>query len=118
MPYKERPVEKLFWSIGEVASELGVNPSLIRYWEKEFSVLRPRRTGRGDRLFTRKDIDQLKRIQYLVKEKGFTLSGAKEELRRATAEKSAAHDRQAEVLRRLERVRQELIALRAALDQE
>ncbi|MDX9750159.1 MAG: MerR family transcriptional regulator [Flavobacteriales bacterium] len=116
MPYKERPVGKMFWSIGEVAAELGVNTSLIRYWEKEFGTLRPRRTGRGDRLFTRKDIDHLKRIQHLVKEQGFTLSGAKEQLRQGTAEASPAPDHRAELVQRLQRVRQELLALRAACE--
>jgi DNA-binding transcriptional MerR regulator len=81
MPYKEKTVEKLYWSIGEVATDLDVNTSLIRYWEKEFGMIRPKRTGRGDRLYTRKDIELLKRIQHLVKEQGFTLSGAKEQLR-------------------------------------
>jgi murein DD-endopeptidase MepM/ murein hydrolase activator NlpD len=50
MPYKEKTIEKLYWSIGEVAEQLGVNTSLIRYWEKEFGTLRPKRTGKGDRL--------------------------------------------------------------------
>jgi DNA-binding transcriptional MerR regulator len=86
MPYKEKTIEKLYWSIGEVASELGVNASLIRYWEKEFGMIRPRRTGRGDRLYTRKDIDLLKRILHLVKEKGFTLQGAKEQMRSSVTE--------------------------------
>ncbi len=70
MPYKEKTIEKLYWSIGEVAEQLGVNTSLIRYWEKEFGTLRPKRTGKGDRLYTKKDIEQLQRIQHLVKEKG------------------------------------------------
>ncbi|MDQ3101050.1 MAG: MerR family transcriptional regulator [Bacteroidota bacterium] len=81
MPYKEKTVEKLYFTIGEVAMELGVNTSLIRYWEKEMGGLKPRRTSKGDRLFERKDIDQLKRIHHLVKEKGFTLNGAREQLR-------------------------------------
>lgn len=90
MPYKERTVEKLYWSIGEVAGELEVNTSLIRYWEKEFGMIRPKRTGRGDRLYTRKEIDLLKRIKHLVKEEGFTLQGAREQLRKRSAEEPAA----------------------------
>ena len=81
MPWKEKSVTKLYWSIGEVADELGVNTSLIRYWEKEFNTIKPKRTGKGDRSYTQKDIDQLRRIQHLVKEQGFTLQGAKEQLR-------------------------------------
>lgn len=83
MPWKEKTIEKLYWSIGEVAEQLGVNTSLIRYWEKEFGTLKPKRTGKGDRLYTKKDIEQLQRIQHLVKEKGFTLQGAREQLRKA-----------------------------------
>ena len=63
MPYKEKTVERLYWSIGEVAEQMGVNTSLIRYWEKEFGMIRPKRTGRGDRMYTSKDIDLLKRIK-------------------------------------------------------
>lgn len=87
MPLKEKTIERMYWTIGEVAGELGVNPSLLRYWEKEFGSLRPKRTNRGDRLYTREDIGQLQRIQHLVKEKGFTLHGAKGELRNAPAAK-------------------------------
>lgn len=85
MPLKEKTIERLYWSIGEVAEELGVNASLLRYWEKEFGTLRPKRTNKGDRLYTKDDIAQLRRIQHLVKEKGFTLQGAKSELRKGQA---------------------------------
>lgn len=108
MPYKERTIGKLYWTIGEVAVELGVNTSLIRYWEKEFGTLRPRRNGKGDRLYTHKDIDQLRRIHHLVKEQGFTLNGAKEKLRAA----EEAPDRFAEVRERLLVVRRALLELR------
>lgn len=111
MPYKEKTVEKLYWSIGEVAADLVVNTSLIRYWEKEFGMIRPRRTGRGDRLYTKKDIELLKRIQHLVKEQGFTLQGAKEQMRKG-AEPEVAKEGQAELLQRLQVVRQRLLELR------
>jgi DNA-binding transcriptional MerR regulator len=112
MPWKEKTIEKLYWSIGEVAEQLGVNTSLIRYWEKEFGTLKPKRTGKGDRLYTKKDIEQLQRIQHLVKEKGFTLQGAREQLRKADqAEQTATLD--IEALRdRLLDVRSRLVALR------
>ena len=113
MPYRERTVEKLYWSIGEVAVELGVNASLIRYWEKEFGTIKPKRTGKGDRLYTRKEIDQLKRIQHLVKEKGFTLSGAKEALRKS--EPPTADERTA-LRDRLLSVREQLVDISQALD--
>ena len=112
MPYKERTIGKLYWTIGEVAAELAVNTSLIRYWEKEFGTLRPRRNGKGDRLYTQRDIDQLRRIHHLVKEQGFTLNGAKERMR-DTAERQ---DPRSEVRERLVKVRHALVALAARLD--
>lgn len=81
MPLKEKTIERMYWSIGEVADTLGVNTSLLRYWEKEFGTLRPKRTNKGDRLYTKDDVEQLRKIQHLVKEKGFTLQGAKGQLR-------------------------------------
>lgn len=115
MPYKEKTVEKLYWAIGEVATELEVNTSLIRYWEKEFGMIRPKRTGRGDRLYMRKDIDLLKHIKHLVKEKGFTLQGAKDQLRAGSVpEQGPAHDEQAELRQRLLAVRSRLLDLRAS----
>lgn len=120
MPYKEKTIEKQFWSIGEVAADLGVNTSLIRYWEKEFGMIRPKRTGRGDRSYTRKEIDLLKRIQHLVKEKGFTLQGAREQLKQGDAAEHATPDNQEELVKRLSGVRDRLISLRdsAASDQQ
>lgn len=111
MPWKEKTVEKLYWSIGEVAEELGVNTSLIRYWEKEFSSIRPKRTGKGDRSYTRKEIDQLRRIQHLVKEKGFTLQGAKEQLRGGNVPVEPTSSNNKEVLERLGRIRAELLSI-------
>jgi len=85
MSLKEKTIGRMYWTIGEVADDLGVNASLLRYWEKEFGSLRPKRTNRGDRLYTRDDIEQLRQIQHLVKEKGFTLQGAKGQLRHGDA---------------------------------
>ena len=81
MPYKEKEIEKLYYSIGEVAEMLSVNASLIRYWEREFDVLKPKKTAKGDRLFTKNDIEQIKLIHHLVREMGFTLDGAKVQLK-------------------------------------
>jgi DNA-binding transcriptional MerR regulator len=115
MPYKEKTVEKLYWSIGEVASDLEVNTSLIRYWEKEFGMIRPKRTGRGDRLYTRKDIDLLKRIKHLVKEQGFTLNGAKDQLRKGgEAEAPVMKEDQDELRQRLLALRESLLQLRSS----
>ena len=74
-------IQKRYYSISEVAEMFGVSNSLIRFWETEFSVIKPNKNSRGDRRFTRKDIDNIKIIYHLVKEKGFTLEGAKREMK-------------------------------------
>jgi len=81
MPYKKKEITKLYYSIGEVAEMFDVNSSLIRYWEKEFEVLKPKKNAKGNRLFTQKDLENLKLIFHLVKERGFTLDGAKRKLK-------------------------------------
>ena len=74
-------IEKLYYSIGEVAGIFDVNASLIRFWEKEFDILKPKKNKKGNRLFTQEDLDNLRIIYHLVKERGFTLQGAKDKLR-------------------------------------
>lgn len=81
MAYKEKEIEKLYYSIGEVAEQFNVAPSLIRFWESEFDIIKPKKNRKGNRQFTREDIDNVRTIYHLVKEKGFTLQGAKEMLR-------------------------------------
>ncbi len=81
MPYIEKKVEKLYYSIGEVANMFNVNTSLIRFWEKEFDVIKPKKNKKGNRFFTKKDIDNFHLIFHLVKEKGMTLNGAKKKLK-------------------------------------
>ncbi len=81
MPYKEKKVEKLYYSIGEVAEMFGVNTSLIRFWEKEFDIIKPKKNKKGNRFFTHQDIDNFHVIFHLVKERGMTLSGAKKKLK-------------------------------------
>lgn len=76
MPYKEKKIEKLFYNIGEVAEMFKVNTSLIRYWEKEFDIIKPAKNNKGNRLFTKQDIENFYIIYHLVKEKGMTLKGA------------------------------------------
>ena len=80
MPYKEKKVEKLYYSIGEVAEMLAVPVSTVRFWENEFDVLKPMKNKKGNRLFTPADIKSLKIIHHLVKEEGMTLSGVKKRL--------------------------------------
>ena len=81
MPKLKTDVDKLFYSIGEVAKKYEVNVSLIRFWEKEFDILKPKKNKKGNRMFTKTDIDNLDIIFHLVKERGFTLEGAKKKLK-------------------------------------
>lgn len=69
--------DKLYYSIGEVSKAFDVNASLIRYWEQEFPIIKPKKNKKGNRYFTPEDIKNLKIIYHLVKEKGYTLDGAR-----------------------------------------
>ena len=77
----KKDIDKLFYPIGEVAKKYNVNVSLIRFWEKEFDILKPKKNKKGNRMFTKKDIENLDVIFHLVKERGFTLDGAKKKLK-------------------------------------
>jgi len=81
MPYIEKKVEKLYYSIGEVADLFNVNTSLIRYWEKEFDIIKPKKNKKGNRFFVKEDIENFNIIYYLVKELGLTLKGAKKKIK-------------------------------------
>ncbi len=81
MPYKEKVIEKKYFSIGEVAEMLDVATSLIRFWESEFDIIKPKKNRKGNRQFTKEDIENVKLIYHLVKEKGYTLQGAKDLLK-------------------------------------
>ena len=81
MPYKEKKIEKLYYSIGEIADMFNVNTSLIRYWEKEFDIIKPKKNKKGNRFFTIEDIDNFYLIHELVKVRGMTLRGAKKKLK-------------------------------------
>ena len=74
-------MEKIYYSIGEVAEETGVNPSTIRYWEKNFTELKPDKTSKGTRIFKKSDIETIRLIKYLVRERGMTVKGARQMLR-------------------------------------
>jgi len=107
-PYKEKPITKLYYSIGEVAKMFGVNTSLVRFWEKEFDILKPKKNAKGNRLFTQKDVDNLKVIYHLVKERGYTLDGAKRKLR----ENKGDTIQNEEIVERLKDIRGFLVELR------
>lgn len=108
MAYKEKEIEKLYYSIGEVAEIFTVAPSLIRFWESEFDIIKPKKNRKGNRQFTKEDIDNVRTIYHLVKEKGFTLQGAKEMLRN---DSQAVKDKM-EMLDSLRNVRKFLAELR------
>jgi DNA-binding transcriptional MerR regulator len=111
MAYKEKEIEKIYYSIGEVAEQFNVAPSLIRFWESEFDIIQPKKNRKGNRQFTKEDIDNVRLIYHLVKEKGFTLQGAKEMLKH---DSGAVKDKM-EMLDSLKRIRQFLIELRDKL---
>lgn len=103
--------DKLYYSIGEVAKAFNVNTSLIRFWEKEFDVISPKKNKKGNRYFSQEDIKNLKLIYHLVKEKGYTLEGAKTALN----EKEGIRE-DVELLARLEFIRSELVKLKESFD--
>lgn len=86
MPYKEREIEKKYYSIGEVGEMFKVAPSLIRYWEGEFEIIRPKKDKKGNRRYTKDDIQKIRYVYHLVKEKGYTLQGAQEVIAAGTTQ--------------------------------
>jgi DNA-binding transcriptional MerR regulator len=111
MPYKEKNIEKLYYTIGEVAKMFDVNVSLLRYWEKEFEILKPKKNKKGNRLFTKKDVNNIEIIYHLVKERGFTLDGAKKKL---SENKSDTIDN-IEIINKLKKIKGFLNELSSAL---
>ena len=103
--------EKRYYSIGEVANAFGVNTSLIRFWEKEFDVLQPKKNAKGNRKFTPDDIKNLQLIYHLVKERGFTLEGAKTHLHEEKQKALSTFD----LIQKLQKVKAELIKIKEQL---
>lgn len=102
---------KLYYSIGEVSKMFDVNASLIRFWEKEFSILKPKKNKKGNRLFTQKDVDHLHIIFNLVKERGFTLEGAKRKMK----ENISGETDRVEMIKSLKKIRSFLVDLKQEL---
>lgn len=103
--------EKLYYSIGEIAAAFDVNASLIRFWEKEFDILKPKKNAKGNRKFTPQDVKNLQLIYHLVRERGFTLEGAKTHLKegqKKTLDKF-------EIIRKLETIKTQLTELKNQL---
>ena len=112
MAYNTNKDLKMYYSISEVAKMFNVNESLLRYWEKEFPIIAPRKAGGNVRQYRKEDIENIRLVYHLVKEKGMTLQGAKQRLK-ANKEKAV---QTAEIVDRLKQIREELVNLRNSLD--
>jgi DNA-binding transcriptional MerR regulator len=119
MPYKEKEITKLYYSISEVAEIFGVNASLIRFWEKEFDSIKPQKNRKGNRMFTESDIKNFKEIFKLVREQGYTLQGAqnkinesKRQIKNLTIPESSSNQM---ILNNLQRIKNSLIEIKDKL---
>lgn len=111
MPYKKPVIQKVYYRIGEVAAIFDVNISLIRFWENEFDIIKPFRNKKGNRFFTQADVDNFHIIYHLVKERGYTLQGAREKLKGNFAEVADNH----QVVKTLQGIKAFLLELKEEL---
>lgn len=111
MPYKEKKIEKLYYSIGEVSKMLGVPVSTVRFWENEFNILKPMKNKKGNRMFTARDLKNLQIIHKLLKEDGMTLAGVKKKLSGKWDEANSNY----EINETLNKIRSLLIELRDSM---
>ena len=100
--------EKLYYNIGEISNAFGVKPSLIRFWEKEFNLINPKKSNKGTRKFSIKDVEKINLIYSLVKKKGYTLEGAKKQILNG-------ENGNLDVLKRLQKIRLELLRMKEEL---
>lgn len=112
MPYKEKEIEKQYYTIGEVAAMFDVAASLIRFWETEFEQLRPKKNKKGNRQYTKQDIETLRTVYHLVKERGYTIQGAKDVMKH----KSVQTKDKMEIIDSLEKVRSFLVGIKNQLN--
>ena len=113
MPYKENKNLKLYYSISEVADMFHVSETLLRYWEREFpTFITPRKSGRQIRQYTEENIEQVRLVYHLVKEKGMTLQGARQTLKN----NKTGTVQTMEVINRLKAIREEVMAMKQELD--
>ena len=103
--------DKRYYSIGEVAEAFGVNASLIRFWDKEFDILKPKKNAKGNRMFTPEDVKNLQLIFHLVKERGFTLDGAKIHLKEGQKKTLDKY----EIISKLEGIKAQLMQIKEGL---
>ena len=108
MPYKDKPIEKLYYTIGEVSEMLDVNAATVRFWAGKFpDFIKPARNKKGNRLFTAKDMANFKVIYYLVKEQGMTLEGAAMRMK----DNITVEDKRVEVISRLTAIKEKLTGI-------
>ena len=100
--------QKLYYNIGEISNAFGVKPSLIRFWEKEFNIINPKKSSKGTRKFSIKDVEKINLIYSLVKKKGYTLEGAKKQILNG-------ENGNLDVLKRLQKIRLELLRMKDEL---
>ena len=113
MPYKDKPVEKLYYTIGEVSEILNENASLVRFWAGKFpDFIKPARNKKGNRLFTARDLANFKVIYYLVKERGMTLEGAAKRMK----DNITGEDKRVEVISMLTSIKEKLLTVSSMLD--
>ncbi|MBP6072980.1 MAG: MerR family transcriptional regulator [Flavobacterium sp.] len=103
--------DKLYFSIGEIAEAFQVNASLIRFWDKEFDILKPKKNAKGNRMFTQEDVKNLQLIYHLVKERGFTLEGAKTHLKEGQKKTLDKFD----IINKLETIKAQLLNIKKEL---
>ncbi|MBG39896.1 MAG: MerR family transcriptional regulator [Flavobacteriales bacterium] len=104
--------EKIYYSIGEVSKIIGISTSKIRFWEKEFDSIKPKKNKKGNRIFNKKELNKLKLIHHLLKEKKYTIDGAKKKMRK-NPEKTETHQK---VIENLKKIKAELIEIRKNLN--
>ena len=112
MPYKEKEITKLYYSIGEVADKFNVNVSHIRFWTNEFTVLKPTKNNKGNRLYSPEDIEKIRRIHELVKVQGFTLKGAQAKLKDDRKENKSKEP----LVKSLQKIRRSLLEIQSKLE--
>lgn len=113
MEEKNEKHQKLYYSIGEVAEMFDLKDSTLRFWEKEFNIINPRKNEKGTRFYKEEDIDAVRVVYYLLKEQKLTLAGAKKRLK----ENKEGVIKQAELMNRLQQIKKELLDLKQAFDQ-
>ncbi len=113
MPYKKPKIEKVVFTIGEVADLMGTSTSTIRYWENQFDELKPQKNKKGNRLFTKEDLELVRFIHHLVKERGLTIKGAKQKLKDNRDE--TVHNY--EIVKRLQAIKQQLLDIKKQLEE-